>query len=136
MPLEVLNLPATGKVFEACITAEADDRGVTVTPTPAKQVAGPRKGQAKEVDNADGDEASDLGDSMKEWKALPASGSAASATSVDADVDTAVDDTDDELAAMTRAGGRVCRLGASVLRTSTAGTVAAAIVLSASGRWA
>ena len=27
LPLEVLNRPATGKVFEACITAEADDGG-------------------------------------------------------------------------------------------------------------
>ena len=68
--------------------------GVTVTPTTVKQATGPRSGAGQ-----GGDEASDLGDSMEEWKALPASGSSASATSVDTDVDKVVDDTDDELAA-------------------------------------
>jgi len=42
---------------------------------------------------------------------------------------------DDEVAAFERAGAITCRLGPTVLRTSTAGTVAAAIVLANSGRW-
>ncbi|MGX2997294.1 16S rRNA (uracil(1498)-N(3))-methyltransferase [Streptomyces sp. JNUCC 64] len=41
----------------------------------------------------------------------------------------------EELAAFTEAGARTCRLGPSVLRTSTAGTVAAALVLGRTGRW-
>ena len=43
--------------------------------------------------------------------------------------------TDEELAAFRSAGARVCRLGPSVLRASTAGTAAAAVVLANSGRW-
>lgn len=43
--------------------------------------------------------------------------------------------TDEELAAFTHAGAVACRLGPTVLRTSTAGVVAAALVLAASGRW-
>ena len=41
----------------------------------------------------------------------------------------------EELAAFTAAGAGVYRLGATVLRTSTAGTVAAALLLAGSGRW-
>ncbi|MFG3286686.1 16S rRNA (uracil(1498)-N(3))-methyltransferase [Streptomyces sp. NPDC048111] len=41
----------------------------------------------------------------------------------------------DELAAFAEAGARPYRLGASVLRTSTAGTAAAAVLLSRTGRW-
>lgn len=43
---------------------------------------------------------------------------------------------DDELAAFEAAGATACRLGPTVLRTSTAGTVAAAVLLASSGRWA
>jgi 16S rRNA (uracil1498-N3)-methyltransferase len=43
--------------------------------------------------------------------------------------------TDEESAAFQAAGATGCRLGPTVLRTSTAGTVAAAIVLTRSGRW-
>jgi 16S rRNA (uracil1498-N3)-methyltransferase len=43
---------------------------------------------------------------------------------------------DDELTAFEAAGAAVCRLGPTVMRTSTAGTVAAAIVMANSGRWA
>jgi 16S rRNA (uracil1498-N3)-methyltransferase len=43
--------------------------------------------------------------------------------------------TDGESAAFQAAGAAGCRLGPTVLRTSTAGTVAAAIVLTRSGRW-
>jgi 16S rRNA (uracil1498-N3)-methyltransferase len=43
--------------------------------------------------------------------------------------------TDDELTTFVAAGADVCRLGPSVLRTSTAGVVAAGIVLAASPRW-
>jgi 16S rRNA (uracil1498-N3)-methyltransferase len=43
--------------------------------------------------------------------------------------------TDEENAAFCTAGAIPCRLGPTVLRTSTAGTVAAAVVLSRSGRW-
>jgi 16S rRNA (uracil1498-N3)-methyltransferase len=43
--------------------------------------------------------------------------------------------TDDELAAFSEAGGRPVRLGASVLRTSTAGVAAASALLSRTGRW-
>jgi 16S rRNA (uracil1498-N3)-methyltransferase len=43
--------------------------------------------------------------------------------------------TDDESAAFRTAGAAARRLGPTVLRTSTAGTVAAAILLSRSGRW-
>jgi 16S rRNA (uracil1498-N3)-methyltransferase len=42
---------------------------------------------------------------------------------------------EDELAAFAAAGARVVRLGSSVLRTSTAGVVAAAAVLSRTPRW-
>jgi 16S rRNA (uracil1498-N3)-methyltransferase len=42
---------------------------------------------------------------------------------------------DDELAAFEAAGAVVRRLGPTVLRTSTAGTVAAAVVMANSGRW-
>ena len=41
----------------------------------------------------------------------------------------------DELAAFEAAGAKAYRLGQTVLRTSTAGTVAAAVVLAGSGRW-
>jgi 16S rRNA (uracil1498-N3)-methyltransferase len=40
-----------------------------------------------------------------------------------------------ETAAFTGAGAVPARLGASVLRTSTAGAVAAAVLMSRSGRW-
>ena len=43
---------------------------------------------------------------------------------------------DEELAAFSAAGARVCRLGATVLRTSTAGVAAAAVLCARSGRWA
>ena len=43
--------------------------------------------------------------------------------------------TDSENTAFRAAGATACRLGPTVLRTSTAGTVAAAILLSRSGRW-
>ena len=43
--------------------------------------------------------------------------------------------TDAEVTAFEAAGALSCRLGSSVLRTSTAGTAAAAVVLAASGRW-
>ena len=42
---------------------------------------------------------------------------------------------DDEVAAFETAGAVTCRLGPTVLRTSTAGTVAATIVLAKSNRW-
>jgi 16S rRNA (uracil1498-N3)-methyltransferase len=42
---------------------------------------------------------------------------------------------DDEVVAFETAGAVTCRVGPTVLRTSTAGTVAAAIVLATSGRW-
>ncbi|TAK68940.1 MAG: 16S rRNA (uracil(1498)-N(3))-methyltransferase [Actinomycetota bacterium] len=42
---------------------------------------------------------------------------------------------DDELAGFVAAGGLAVRLGPTVLRTSTAGTAAAAVVLAATGRW-
>jgi 16S rRNA (uracil1498-N3)-methyltransferase len=42
---------------------------------------------------------------------------------------------DDEIAAFEMAGAVTCRLGPTVLRTSTAGAVAAALVLTNSGRW-
>ena len=41
----------------------------------------------------------------------------------------------EEAAAFRAAGATACRLGPTVLRTSTAGTVAAAILLTRSGRW-
>ncbi|GAA1557424.1 16S rRNA (uracil(1498)-N(3))-methyltransferase [Streptomyces globosus] len=41
----------------------------------------------------------------------------------------------EELAAFAAAGARTCRLGRSVLRTSTAGTAAAAVLLARTGRW-
>ncbi|WP_411105442.1 16S rRNA (uracil(1498)-N(3))-methyltransferase [Streptomyces sp. cmx-4-9] len=41
----------------------------------------------------------------------------------------------DELAAFAAAGARPCRLGPSVLRTSTAGTAAVAVLLARTGRW-
>ncbi|RFS85603.1 16S rRNA (uracil(1498)-N(3))-methyltransferase [Actinomadura spongiicola] len=43
--------------------------------------------------------------------------------------------TDEELARFTEAGGRPTRLGPTVLRTSTAGVAAAAVLLAATGRW-
>ncbi len=42
---------------------------------------------------------------------------------------------EDELATFAAAGARTCRLGPTVLRTSTAGVVGAAVLLSRSGRW-
>ena len=42
---------------------------------------------------------------------------------------------DHELAAFAAAGARAVRLGPTVMRTSTAGVVAAAVVLARSGRW-
>jgi 16S rRNA (uracil1498-N3)-methyltransferase len=42
---------------------------------------------------------------------------------------------DAELAAFAGAGARALRLGPTVLRTSTAGTAAAAVLLAAAGRW-
>jgi len=44
--------------------------------------------------------------------------------------------TDEELAAFAAAGAREVRLGPTVLRTSTAGVVAAAVLLSRTNRWA
>ncbi|NJP65252.1 16S rRNA (uracil(1498)-N(3))-methyltransferase [Streptomyces spiramenti] len=41
----------------------------------------------------------------------------------------------EELAELTAAGASPCRLGRSVLRTSTAGTAAAAVLLARTGRW-
>ncbi|MCX4786645.1 MULTISPECIES: 16S rRNA (uracil(1498)-N(3))-methyltransferase [unclassified Streptomyces] len=41
----------------------------------------------------------------------------------------------DELAVFAGAGARTCRLGMSVLRTSTAGTAATALLLGRTGRW-
>ncbi|MEV0962274.1 MULTISPECIES: 16S rRNA (uracil(1498)-N(3))-methyltransferase [unclassified Streptomyces] len=41
----------------------------------------------------------------------------------------------EELAAFAEAGARPCRLGRSVLRTSTAGTAASALLLGRTGRW-
>jgi 16S rRNA (uracil1498-N3)-methyltransferase len=43
--------------------------------------------------------------------------------------------TAEELGAFQAAGAAGCRLGPTVLRTSTAGTVAAAILMTRSGRW-
>jgi 16S rRNA (uracil1498-N3)-methyltransferase len=43
--------------------------------------------------------------------------------------------TDEESAAFRAAGAATCRLGPTVLRTSTAGAVAAAILLTRTGRW-
>ncbi|HVE64871.1 MAG TPA: 16S rRNA (uracil(1498)-N(3))-methyltransferase [Mycobacteriales bacterium] len=43
--------------------------------------------------------------------------------------------TDEEVAAFANVGASAYRLGASVLRTSTAGVAAAAVLLAASGRW-
>ena len=43
--------------------------------------------------------------------------------------------TDDELATFTKAGATTCRLGPHVLRTSTAGGAAVAVLLSRSRRW-
>lgn len=43
--------------------------------------------------------------------------------------------TDDELDALRDAGGRIVRLGPTVLRTSTAGAAAAAVVSARTGRW-
>lgn len=44
--------------------------------------------------------------------------------------------TEEELSAFTAAGGQVCRLGPHVLRSSTAGPAALAVLASRSGRWA
>ncbi|MFF2650528.1 16S rRNA (uracil(1498)-N(3))-methyltransferase [Streptomyces sp. NPDC058045] len=41
----------------------------------------------------------------------------------------------EEIALFTEAGARVCRLGPTVLRTSTAGTAATALLLGRTGRW-
>ncbi|HET9171218.1 MAG TPA: 16S rRNA (uracil(1498)-N(3))-methyltransferase [Actinospica sp.] len=41
----------------------------------------------------------------------------------------------EELERFARAGARPCRMGPTVLRTSTAGTAAAAVLLARSGRW-
>lgn len=41
----------------------------------------------------------------------------------------------DELTAFAAAGARICRLGPTVLRTSTAGTAATALLLGRTGRW-
>jgi 16S rRNA (uracil1498-N3)-methyltransferase len=41
----------------------------------------------------------------------------------------------EELDQFARAGARPYRMGPTVLRTSTAGTVAAAVLLARSGRW-
>ncbi|WP_328496424.1 16S rRNA (uracil(1498)-N(3))-methyltransferase [Streptomyces sp. NBC_00414] len=41
----------------------------------------------------------------------------------------------EELSMFTEAGAKVCRLGRSVLRTSTAGTAAVALLLGRTGRW-
>jgi 16S rRNA (uracil1498-N3)-methyltransferase len=43
--------------------------------------------------------------------------------------------TDDEVGAFAKAGGHPARLGQTVLRTSTAGVVAAAVLFSRTGRW-
>lgn len=43
--------------------------------------------------------------------------------------------TDDEIAALTSAGGIACRLGPEVLRTSTAGLAAVSALLSRTSRW-
>jgi 16S rRNA (uracil1498-N3)-methyltransferase len=43
--------------------------------------------------------------------------------------------TDEELSAFATAGGHAVRLGAEVLRTSTAGVAAAAALLSRTERW-
>ncbi|HEY6297031.1 MAG TPA: RsmE family RNA methyltransferase, partial [Streptosporangiaceae bacterium] len=43
--------------------------------------------------------------------------------------------TDDEVKAFLAAGATACGLGPTVLRTSTAGIVAAAVLLSRTGRW-
>ncbi len=43
--------------------------------------------------------------------------------------------TDDERATFETAGAMSVRLGPSVLRTSTAGAVAASVVLASCGRW-
>ncbi|BEP15173.1 16S rRNA (uracil(1498)-N(3))-methyltransferase [Acidothermaceae bacterium B102] len=42
---------------------------------------------------------------------------------------------DNELVALTEAGAVVCRMGPTVMRTSTAGVAAAAVVLARAGRW-
>lgn len=42
---------------------------------------------------------------------------------------------DDEVAAFEAVGAVKCRLGSTILRTSTAGAVAAAVVMASSGRW-
>jgi 16S rRNA (uracil1498-N3)-methyltransferase len=43
--------------------------------------------------------------------------------------------TDDELAAFRASGGQIAHLGPTVLRTSSAGIVAAALVLSRTPHW-
>jgi hypothetical protein len=59
-------------------------------------VTGQRKRHTKDVDTVDGDEASDVGDSMEEWEAVEAE-AVSVVTSVDTDVDTDVDHADREL---------------------------------------
>ena len=95
-PLDSLSLPSAGRVFEARVKASADEEGVTVCPTTCKEVTGPAKRQAKEEDDAEGEEASDGGDSMEEWEAVKADAGSV-VTSVDTDVDTDVDHTDGEI---------------------------------------
>ena len=43
--------------------------------------------------------------------------------------------TDEELAGLVEAGARVVRMGPTVLRASTAGTVAVGVIMAAAGRW-
>ncbi len=43
--------------------------------------------------------------------------------------------TDDEVAVLTDAGALACRLGAEVLRTSTAGVAAVSALLARTARW-
>ena len=95
-PLDSLSLPSAGRVFEARVKASADEQGVTVYPTTRKEVTGPAKRQAKEEDDAEGEEASDGGDSMEEWEDVKADAGSV-VTSVDTDVDTDVDHTDGEI---------------------------------------
>ena len=67
-----------------------------MAPTTIKEVTGPPKRQAKEVELADSDDASDAGDSMEGWEATEPDAQSVP-TSVDTDVDTDVDSTDREV---------------------------------------